>query len=214
LGLINGLAFGLFSQVFWKKRLGGERPLQYWAKAAVPVLSAFFLFYRPIRNGWEYSATRIVQQFDSNTTFAERLHVAGASRVMWGEPTVMGTLTVTRKDFEDLNAWLAEANTNFFVFRHSTLLYGLHKRVSPQPWLYFLPDHSFLMSDIAQVGTTILESLQKNKVTVIVVEKSSSSHNDELLKQMPSLNAWLHNQFQKTKEFGFYEVWTLRTNEG
>ena len=29
LGLINGLAFGLFSQVFWKKRLGGERPLKY-----------------------------------------------------------------------------------------------------------------------------------------------------------------------------------------
>jgi hypothetical protein len=75
-----------------------------------------------------------------------------------------------------------------------------------------MPDHSFPMSDIAHVGTVILESLKKNNVTVIVLEKSSDSHNDELLKQMPSLDAWLHSQFQKTKEFGYYEVWTLRTN--
>ena len=210
LGLINGLAFGLFSRVFWKKRRESDRPLKYWAMAAVPVLIAVLLFYRPTLRGWRTSAWRTVQQFDRNATFDERLQVAGASRVMWGEPTIMDDLTVTRQDFENVNAYLSESNATFYVFPYSTLLYGLHKKPSPQPYVYFMPDHSFLMSDIAQVGTKIVESLQKNNVTVIVLEQSSSFHNEDLLRQMPDLSTWLRSRFQKTREFGYYQVWTLR----
>jgi 4-amino-4-deoxy-L-arabinose transferase-like glycosyltransferase len=210
LGLINGLAFGLFSQVFWKKKAAGEWPVWYWAKSAVPILAAVFLFYRPGVTGWEVSSARLVQQFDANTKFTERLRIRGASRVIWGEPTILDNVTISRQDFEDVNAWLAKADTNFFVFPYSTLLYGLHKRVSPQPWLYMMPNHSFQLSDVGQVGTTIVQSLKRNNVTAVVLEKSSST--DDLLRQMPDLQNWLLNEFQKTKEFGYYEVWTLRGN--
>jgi hypothetical protein len=175
----------------------------------VPILAAVFLFYRPGVTGWEVSSVRLVQQFDANTRFAERLRVPGASRVIWGDPTVLDNVTISRQNFEDVNAWLAKADTNFFVFPYSTLLYGLHNRVSPQPWLYIMPDHSFRMSDIGRVGTTIVQSLKKNNVTAVVLEKTSST--DDLLRQMPDLQNWLLNQFQRTKEFGYYEVWTLRT---
>jgi hypothetical protein len=108
-----------------------------------------------------------------------------------------------------LNTWLEEAHQNFFVFYASTMLYGLHKRVSPQPWVLLTADHSFLRSDIDKVSATVVEELKRNHVTVIVLEHPFE--NERLLKEMPSLNAWLHREFRKTKTFGGYQVWTANT---
>jgi hypothetical protein len=229
LGLIDGLAFGLFSEVFWQRKQPGERPLLYWSKATIPLFSTAFLFYLPISNGWINSATRGSVQpacqgacYDPETRFIERLHVRGASRVIWPEPKVQGGIcncgmcncgqVVSRKDFEDLNSWLDDDGRNFFVLSTSTLLYGLHQRVSPQPWIYLVSDNSFRLSDVAQVDNAIVESLKKNNVRVVVWEKPSlDGDNEQLLKDMPNLQAWLRNQFQKQREFGPYEVWTLFT---
>jgi 4-amino-4-deoxy-L-arabinose transferase-like glycosyltransferase len=210
LGLIDGLSFGLFSEVFWKPRQTTEHPFLYWMKVAVPLFATALLFYLPISNGWFYSAARVVQQFDADTRFVEALHVRRASRLIWAEPKVFDGRTVSRKQFEDLNAWLDDADRNFFVLCSATLLYGLHQRVSPQPWVYLTPDHSFRLSDIAQVDTTVVQSLKKNNVRIIVWEKSPEDDSDQLLKKMPELEAWLLSDFHKEKEFGFYEVWTLR----
>jgi hypothetical protein len=131
--------------------------------------------------------------------------------VLWGEPTLLhGRMRVTRQDFDDVNAWLDSTHSNFFVFSSSTLLYGLHKRVSPQPWVLLTPDHSFLASDVERVSSTIVESLKRNRVTVIVLE-GPSFDNDDILHKMSSLDAWIHRNFRKAKEFGGYQVWTLRT---
>jgi hypothetical protein len=209
-GLINGAAFALFTYPFWRKKESGDRPLVYWCRAAIPLLGAYVLFYRPIVNGWYDSRTRIVQQFDEQTVFVGPVHVARASRLMWGEPTIMEGVRVTREDFEQLNEWLARANVNFFVFPSSTLLYGLQNRVSPQPWLYFTPDHSFLLSDMPKVDAALVASLKRNDVRAIVVEKSSSQ-NEEYLRRMPAFKGWLDSQYQKTVQFGLFEVWTLRS---
>jgi len=206
-GLINGLAFGLFFYVFKSQNLAEEPREKYWAKLAIPLLSTFFLFYLPTVDSWFWSSKRVVQEFEYGAVFEEPLNVKGASRLVWGEPQVEH---VTRKDFEDLNAWLDEANANFFVFTSSTILYGLHQRVSPQPWLFFTPEHSFLMSDILNVDTTVVDHLKKNNVTTFLLEKTHNSANERLLDRMPKLHALIHDQFEKTKEFGIYEVWTLR----
>jgi hypothetical protein len=203
LGLINALAFGLFYEVFWKKKLAGKHWVAYWVTAPFMAVMGFYIFL-----GWAYSNQRIVLEFSWDTRFSDPVHVRGASRLRWGEPTLIDKINLTRKDFEDVNAWLDKTDGNFYVFPDSTLLYGLHHRVSPQPWVYFMPDQSFLKSDIAHVDETILKSLQKNNVTIVVLEKRSWALTRRYLDQMPKLQGWIDENFQKTTEFGLYEIWT------
>jgi Dolichyl-phosphate-mannose-protein mannosyltransferase len=218
LGLINGLAFGLCLPVMWRPKFAQLRIAGLLMSVPLMVVSAYYIIAKTTFYGWTYSATRIVQQFDQPARFSERVNVRGASRLVWGDPTFVGPgrgpkMELTRKDFENVNAWLAKANTNFFVFPDSTLLYGLHHKVSPQPWLYFFEGHSFRESDLPQIDVTILRSLQKNKVGVVVLEKVSYLENHKLLHKMPQLDAWIHNNFEKTAEFGMYEVWVLRSGQ-
>ncbi len=127
---------------------------------------------------------------------------------------MIGTSRLAQKDFENLNTWLEETDGNFFVFPDSTILYGLHQRVSPQPWVFFVPQHSFLESDLAEVDRTIVNSLRANNVTVIVLERASYRGTHELLDEMPELSNWIASQFEKAAEFGMYEVMVLRDGAG
>jgi len=133
------------------------------------------------------------------------------SRLRWGDPTIVGPSKITRVDFEKLNSWLDEVDSNFAVFADATILYGLHRRISPHPWLYFIRDHSFLMSDIAQVDVILLNSLIKNDVKVLVLEKVSGAEDVKVLELMPRLQEWIHGHFHKTVEFGIYEIWMRQT---
>ena len=207
-GLLNASAFILLTRIFWTST---QYPVVKWIKRAVPILAALVLFGRSSMNAWRVDMNRTVQQFDSNTTFAEPLHVKGASRVLWGAPTFLNdTSRVTRQDFDDLNAWLARSERNFFVFSSSTLLYGLQQRISPQPWVLLTPDHSFLSADFARVSAVIVNSLRKNHVTAVVLE-GPLFENDPILLNMSSLHDWIQQDFRMEQQFGGYQVWTLRT---
>src|SRR5215813_14467541 len=215
LGLLYGLAFGLCFPILWRAKFAERRAITLGVPAALLLIGTYSLLGTPILRGWFVSASRVVQQFNSHTQFIERVNVPGASRLVWADPTLVGPdgglkTKLTRQDFENVNAWLAKANTNFFVFPDSTLLYGLHRKVSPQPWLLILPGHSFRMSDLPEVDSTVLRSLRKNKVDVIVLEKTSFLRNHELLQAMPQLRTWIQDDFEKAAEFGIYEIWTQR----
>jgi 4-amino-4-deoxy-L-arabinose transferase-like glycosyltransferase len=209
LGIIDGLAFGLLIELLWMKSREGR--LGRWATITLTTAGALTLLVLPFADGWLHSWWRTVQEFDSSTQFSEPLHVPGMTRVRWGNPTWMDKVNLTRTDFENLNTWLTAANCDFFVFPDSTLLYGLHKRISPQPFLYFIKGHTFREEDIPAVDASIVESLKKNKITVIVLEKTTWSQNHKLLKELPKLQTWINDEFQKEREFGIYEIWRLRS---
>ena len=209
LGLINGLSFGLLSGVSLQKRHPGSR-VWYRINAAIP-FAIVFLFFVPGYQGYHASVSRVVQQFEPGSTFTEHLNVRGMSRLRWGDPTIVGPSKITRVDFEKLNSWLDGVDSNFAVFADATILYGLHRRISPHPWLYFIRDHSFLMSDIAQVDVILSNSLIKNDVKVLVLEKVSSGEDVKVLELMPRLQEWIHGHFHKTEEFGIYEIWMRQT---
>jgi hypothetical protein len=213
LGLLNGLAFGLCFPAMWRTKFAAQSGITYLLTVPLLVVGTYYLLGTPIFDGWTASASRVVQQFDVHTRFTERVNVPGASRLVWGDPTLVEfdlKTRLSRQDFENVNAWLAKANTNFFVFPDSTMLYGLHRKVSPQPWLLMLPDHSFRLSDLPEVDATVLRSLQKNKVDVVILEKNSFLGSHKILQAMPQLRTWIHDNFEKATEFGIYEIWTQR----
>jgi hypothetical protein len=203
LGLIYGLSFA----VFWKYTVLAETSRTELVKRAFFVGLGCLVLGYPLLHGLNVSWSRSVQEFKAGAVFNHRAQVPGLSRVLWGEPTPYGELTtIDWRDFEALNAWLTETQSNFFVFPDSTMLYGLHGRISPQPWLYFSPGHSFLIEDLHKVDAAVLESLQKNNVRAIVLEKDSWVLNHNLWKEMPKLKAWIEGDFEKVKDFGIYDV--------
>jgi 4-amino-4-deoxy-L-arabinose transferase-like glycosyltransferase len=202
-----GLLYGLSVAVFWKYAVLAETPRTDWQKRAFFVGLACLVLGYPLLNGLNTAWSRSVQEFEAGAVFNQHVKVPGLARVLWGEPTRYGERsTIDRRDFEALNAWLAETQANFFVFPDSTMLYGLQGRVSPQPWLYFSPGHSFLIEDLPKVDAAVVDALQKNNVRVIVLEKDSWVLNHNLWKQMPKLRAWIESDFEKVRDFGIYEV--------
>jgi len=207
IGLINALVFVLLTQILWTST---SHVVVKRIKTAVTILAALVLFGRSSMNAWRIDAERIVQQFDASTTFAEPLHVKGASRVLWGEPTFLNdTARVTRRDFDDLNAWVGQCRCSFFVFSNSTLLYGLQHRISPQPWVLLTPDHSFLSAEFDRVSSVIVDSLRRNQVTAVVLE-GPLFERDPILLKMASLHDWIQRDFRMEQQFGGYQVWVRR----
>ena len=215
LGLIYALAVGFTLEVFWHTGPVALNVATTRIRMLLYISVAATILWRPFYHGLLASSHRTVQQFGLAATFDDRVAVPGLSRVKWGEPTVINfptDTTLSRTDFERLNSWLSAADSNFFVFPDSTMLYGLHHRVSPQPWLYFSPGHSFLRSEFPNVDAAVVRSLRRNNVEVVLLEKQCWLGNQALLmRQMPQLRAWIQQNFTKATEFGIFEVWTSRT---
>lgn len=156
--------------------------------------------------------TRTVQEFNRTTSFKEGIRVRGLEKVHWGEPTIIDGETVLRRaDLEALVHYLATRRTNFFVMGDSTLLYGLLGMPSPQPLLYFYPSHAFLENEIPSLDEMILTTLKRNRVDVIVREKTTyvpAMHT--VYSRFLHTWAWFTSSFERMADFGNYEIWERR----
>jgi hypothetical protein len=176
---------------------------------------------------------RFVQEFAPGAAFDQRLHVAGAERVRWGEPTritpqfcsSLGDMCkissastaldhsyeiLQREDFEQVAMRLRERSGNFFVFPDATMLYGLTGRPSPQPLLYFHPGQSYAVADQSALDRTIVAALERNRVRSIVLERASFMGTHKLLAEFPELDAWIARNFELSEEIGNYHLFDAR----
>jgi hypothetical protein len=158
-------------------------------------------------DGLRVDFRRTVQQFSARTRFTDRLAVARASRLIWGEPTVVESDRLNRSDFEELVRFLVHKNANFFVFPDGSILYGLVGRVPPQPVLYFWPDHSYRAIDIPRIDSAMLRQLKSNGVRIFVREKMAWRHRQDELERFPQTWSWIRSSFRPVREFGLFEVW-------
>jgi hypothetical protein len=60
------------------------------------------------------------------------------------------------------------------------------------------------------MDATIVDSLIKNNVRVVVLEKRSWLGNEKVLNDLPGLKEWIHRNFQQDTSFGIFEVWVQR----
>lgn len=240
-GICAAVTLGLIARA--RRQLTSSNDHDGWTKSlkrmafGVPgrigsVVVAGCLLYS-LGDGLMVARDRNVQEF-FGASFDQRLAVAGASRLRWGEPTQItphfcGTWgdfcsvsaesavqraapILERKDFEQIAYVLRERQENFFVFPDATLLYGLSGRISPQPLLYFHPGQSFLTSDRAQLDGEILESLKRNHVTLVVLERASFMGTHQQLAHFPRLRAWLETELEPELELGNYRLLRLRSH--
>lgn len=160
------------------------------------------------RAAWQ----RNVQQFAKDTHFLDTVRVRGMERVRWGEPTSIDkTTTLHKADFEGLVSYLSADGAPFFVMGDSTILYGLLGTRSPQPLLYFLQSHSFLKKEIPRLDEIISESLERNKVRIVIREKVTflTGVHDSYA-QFPRTWGWFTSHFDHLSDYGNYEIWKRR----
>ncbi|MBS1824229.1 MAG: glycosyltransferase family 39 protein [Acidobacteria bacterium] len=152
---------------------------------------------------------RHVQQFLPGTLFRDSVRVRGMEGLRWGEPTRLGERAVLqRKDFEEVANELNRRGERFFLMGDSAILYALAGVRSPQPLLYFLPQHSFLEREIPGLDETVSSALERNQVRLVVREKAThlpAVHDS--YRKFPRMTAWFSGQFVLVREFGNYELW-------
>lgn len=176
---------------------------------------------------------RFVHEFPAGVRFDDRVAIPAASRLVWGEPTRITPQVcpliwdacslsgphggadhdfeiLRRRDFERIATELQRRDRNFFVFPDATILYGLTGRPSPQPVLYFHPGQSFAVDDEHELDLRIVDSLRKNHVTLVVLERASFMGTQRLLSRFPTLDAWIRDRFRTVEEFGNYRLLEAR----
>lgn len=172
------------------------------APVAAPFLGV--IVYTGVSADWN----RVVHGFDHTTRFPRTLAVDGARRLRWAEPHALpGHGAIPANDFEKLNRILADTDGNFFVFSDTTILYGLHRRPSPQPYLYFLEGHSYLPSERDIVDERTTHALERADIQTVILETASWMGNHRQLERMPRLRAWISDHFTKTEVVAIYQVW-------
>lgn len=156
----------------------------------------------------------IVRGFNHNTRFISRLNVPGMKLVYWGEPTEIPAtndpVIIRKEDFEALVRYLESRSGNFFVAGDATMLYGLLRRPSPQPLLYYQPERSFSARDIPALDQKILRALQAHNVQTVVREKFVLG-TQPAFGVFPQTWSWLNREFQPARKFGIFEVWERRS---
>jgi hypothetical protein len=208
-GLAAGLGIGLLVRIRGGLPVsrGGIRGVIVGLMVAGGIWSALLLRYEAIA-AWD----RTVQQFAPGSRFRDKVAVRGMEAVYWGEPTPLRKVsTLQRSEFEGVFEYLSETGKPFFVMGDSSILYGLLGARSPQPLLYFLPGHSFLLEHIPRLDDLVVSSLERNGVSVVIREKAT--HLPEIphaYPQFPRTWAWFTSRFVHAKDIGNYEVWEQR----
>jgi len=170
------------------------------------VLAAWVLF-----EGVQVARYRIVQEFGSTTRFVNRIQAPGMERVFWGDPTLIptrtGLVTILQEDFENVARYLQSRPGSFFVAGDATILYGLLRKPSPQPLLYFAPNHSHTSADIPRLDNAILRSLETHNVQTVVKEQFTFMSTQPVYSVFPQTWSWLTTKFEPVHQFGIFEVW-------
>jgi hypothetical protein len=170
------------------------------------VLAAWVIF-----EGVQVARYRVVQEFGSTTRFVNRVQVPGMEGFYWGDPTLIptqtGLVTIRREDFENLARYLQSRPGNFFVAGDATILYGLLRKPSPQPLLYFAPNHSHTAADIPRLDNAILRSLETHNIQTVVKEQFTFMSTQPVYSVFPQTWSWLTSKFEPVHNFGIFEVW-------
>jgi hypothetical protein len=166
---------------------------------------------------WPMISGRIVQQFQPGTKFEQTLKISGLEGLRWGEPTIAKRIDTNAEQWieashlEQVVQFLRRQNSNFYVWGDTTLLYGLLRRASPPPLLYFGANHSYLRKDTKKLDLQFQSSLENAKIGFIVKEvalHTPKGVND--LNDFPLTRDWIQTNFQPAHEWGIYQVWERR----
>ena len=157
--------------------------------------------------GTDVSLHRVVQDIFNGSTFTKCFSEQKLKSLKWGYPTEIRGSTVTGKDITDLLGYLKSENKNIFIFPDFTIFYALLGVPSPQPVLWFHKGLTYPVQYDEMLDNWIVRDLIKNKVEIVIIEKSSFIGTDFRLNDFPVLKSYIENNFRETGQIGIFKIY-------
>lgn len=181
-------------------------PSKIFIKGVLLFLFLIFGFYITFK-GVNISLTRKAHDIFGETVFKETLSVKEFKFLKWGGPTSIRGANVKREEIESLINFLKWENKNFFIFPDFTILYGILNLPSPQPLLWFHKGLTYPAYYDKSIDNWIVQSLKKNNVKIIVIEKYSWFGTEERLRDFPLLISYIEKNFIGVNQIGIFSIY-------
>lgn len=195
--------------------LMGKRPNREYDKGTlgrtIVCAAALALFFTSFMYGVKISISRDVP-LSYPAKFNEPVNLKRMKHLKWADPAYIPTtgVEVELEDFRALINFLESQKAPFFIFPDYTIAYGLSGSVPPQPVLWFHKGLTYPSRYSEEFDRRIVSKLKENMVEIIVIENTSFFGTAIRLDDFPVLKAYIKDDFRKTKQFGIFEIRTLR----
>jgi hypothetical protein len=212
-GLSFAIAMGLLLHLaggYGQERGAGDpAPLSTRVKAVRLVVAAVVLVAVVLasQKGIEVSMNRKVHDIFRGSTFPRPMAVESLRPLRWAEPTRMGGHEIRDEDVVGLYRYLKDRRENFFMFPDFTLLYGLLGVPSPQPVLWFHRGVTYSKGANADLDRWIISDLERNNVTLFVLEQVSWFNTGERWGDFPQMKAYVRSSFTKVDQIGPFSIY-------
>jgi len=209
LGLILPLLAGSMVRILERQHALINGNKTRYTPSTVLVFAFTAAFITALFFGLSRSLNREEQEGVTGASFGSYLPLKNLTHLRWGEPTLLRFFSdahVSESDFVGLVKYLSKKNKRFFVFPDYTLLYGVLRVRSPQPILWFHKGVTYSKEYNKHLDLALVTSLQKHKISMVVLEKESFLGTKERLKDFPILSTFIKTAYSITETFGNFEV--------
>ncbi|MFH1313799.1 MAG: hypothetical protein ABIJ00_11320 [Candidatus Eisenbacteria bacterium] len=159
------------------------------------------------QKGIEVSMNRKVHDIFRGSTFPRPVAVGGLKPLRWAEPTRMGGHEISAESIVRLYRYLKEQKQNFFIFPDLTLFYGLLDVPSPQPVLWFHRGVTYSSGANADLDRWIISELERNNVTIFILEQVSWFNTGERWSDFPRMKAHVKSNFIRVDQIGTFSIY-------
>jgi hypothetical protein len=159
------------------------------------------------QKGIEISMNRKVHDIFRGSTFPRPVAVDGLKPLRWAEPTRMGGHEIKDESVVRLYRYLQDKKQNFFIFPDFTLFYGLLGVPSPQPVLWFHRGVTYSRGANADLDRQIINDLERNNVTIFILEQVSWFNTGERWSDFPRMKAHVKSNFAKVDQIGTFSIY-------
>jgi hypothetical protein len=184
----------------------GRLPLGRTLRAAVWIVALAAAAVASV-DGVKSAMSRKAHDIFAQSSFGEPIKVKGLEGLRWAEPTLVRGFDIHRQDFLDLVAYLKESKANFLVFPDFTFLYGLAGVPSPQPVLWFHEGVTYSKDDTSALDRWIVDSLERNRVGLVVMEQVAWYNTGERLNAFPRLRDYIYGRFTRLGQIGTFSIY-------
>jgi len=167
------------------------------------------------RDGVKVSLDRTVHDIFTQSKFPEYCRIEKLKNLKWGQPTKYPhrpqNTEIKEEDliglYEFLDKKVKKKGKRFFIFPDFTVFYGLLDIPSPQPVAWFHRDLTYARNSNSSVDKWIVDSLEKNMVEFVVLEKVSWFGNlEENLNDFPQLRNYSEN-YRRIRKIGIFYIY-------
>ncbi|MFH1772555.1 MAG: glycosyltransferase family 39 protein [Candidatus Omnitrophota bacterium] len=175
------------------------------------LLIGFVFVILSIRGG-QIALTRQVHSAVKGAASYESFEIKPLKYLKWASPTrlypeAMPEITVDKRHIDELYLYLKQKGKNFFIFPDFTIFYGLLKKTSPGPLVWFHEGLTYKEGGDSFLDGWLVEGLEGKRVEIIILESRPPYGYDVRLGDFPLFRDYVFDNFDLVNEIGIFHIY-------